>query len=132
MQTVVEEAIRLTGADAAVVELPEDDELVYRATAGTAAPYLGLRLDQASALSGAAMRTNMTLVCNDSESDPRVDRSACRAVGARSMVVVPLAHDGRANGVLKVYSATATAFADRHAQLLTLLANLIGSARRPW
>jgi diguanylate cyclase (GGDEF)-like protein len=44
------------------------------------------------------------------------------------MVVVPLLHDGQGTGVLKVYSEHPNAFEDRHVKVLTLLANLIGSA----
>ena len=128
LETVVAEARRLTDADAAVVELPDGDELVYRAVAGTAAPYLGFRLARRTAISGLAMQTGRVLVCEDSETDTRVDREACRRVGARSMIVVPLMHDGTPTGVLKVYSDVESAFEPRHAQFLGLLANMIGTA----
>jgi len=128
MRTVVTQARRLTGADAAVVELPDGAQLVYRAVAGSAEPFLGLRLDQAGAMSGEALRSGTILRCADSELEPGVDRAACRAVGARSMIVVPLLHEGRATGVLKIYSAAPHAFAERHAQLLSALGNLIGHA----
>ena len=127
MGTVVAEARRLTDADAAVIELPEGDELVYRAVSGTAEPHLGLRLAQETALSGSALRTGETLLCEDSDTDERVDRETCREVGARSMVVVPLRHDGATTGVLKVYSDHPYAFGERHAKVLALLASLIGS-----
>ncbi|HKC77870.1 MAG TPA: sensor domain-containing diguanylate cyclase, partial [Gaiellaceae bacterium] len=126
--TVVHEAQRLTGADAAVVEIPDGAELVYRAVAGTAAEHLGMRLAAATAISGLAVRTGEILVCDDSETDDRVDREACRRVGARSMVVVPLRHDAQTAGVLKVYSATGSAFGPAQIRVLTLLADMIGSA----
>ena len=128
LETVVAEARQLTGADAAVVELPDGDDLVYRAVAGTAQPFLGFRLGRNGALSGEALTTGRVLICDDIETDPRVDREACRRVGARSMVVVPLVHDGVSTGVLKVYSAVAGAFRRRDAQFLGLLANMIGTA----
>jgi diguanylate cyclase len=126
--TVVHEARRLTAADAAVVEIPEGDELVYRAAAGTAERHLGIRLPSAGAISGLALRTGETLVCDDAETDERVDREACRRVGARSLVVVPLRHDAHAAGVLKVYSESRGAFTPEHIRVLTLLADMIGSA----
>jgi diguanylate cyclase (GGDEF)-like protein len=126
--TVVHEAQRLTFADAAVVEIPDGDELVYRAVAGTASAHLGMRLAAATAISGLAVRTGEILVCDDSETDERVDREACRRVGSRSMVVVPLRHDGQTAGVLKVYSATRGAFDPEQIRVLTLLADMIGSA----
>ena len=128
MASIVEEARRLTGADAGVVELPDGPDLVYRAVSGTAAAYAGLRLEREATISGLALRTRETMVCTDAEEDDRVDREACRRVGARSMVVVPLLHAGTAMGVLKVYSAVPDAFTEEHIQVLSLLAGMIGTA----
>jgi diguanylate cyclase (GGDEF)-like protein len=128
LAAVVQEASRLTGADAAVVEIPDGDELVYRAASGTAEAFVGLRLPSATAISGLALRTGKTLVCDDSETDERVDLEACRRVGARSLVVVPLRHDAQTSGVLKAYRASTNAFRPEHVRILTLLADMIGSA----
>ena len=128
LTTVVEQARRLTGAEAAVVELPDGDEMVYRAVAGTARPHLGFRLAREDSISGTALRLGDVLICRDSETDPRVDAAECRRVGACSIVVVPLSHGGRAAGVLKVYSSTPDALDDHHAQLLSVLASLIAAA----
>ena len=128
LRTVAQEARRLTGADAAVVEIPDGDELVYRAASGTAETFIGLRLPSGNAISGLALRSGATLVCDDSETDDRVDLEACRRVGARSLVVVPLRHDAQTSGVLKVYRASPNAFRPEHVRVLTLLANMIGSA----
>jgi diguanylate cyclase (GGDEF)-like protein len=67
------------------------------------------------------------LVVSDTETDVHVDRDACRQVGARSMVIVPLIHAGRAAGVLKVYSAAAGAVGAGEARVLGLLGNVIGT-----
>lgn len=128
LATVVQEARRLTGADAAVVEIPDGDDLVYRAASGTAEQFLGLRLPAEGAISGLALRSGETLVCEDSETDERVDLDACRRVGARSLVVVPLQHDAHAAGVLEVYSASRDAFRPENVRVLTLLGDMIGSA----
>jgi len=128
MSSVVDEARALTGADGAVVELPDGHELVYRAVSGRAAPQVAVGLSVESTLSGLALRTHETFVCRDTETDDRVDRDTCRRVGARSLVVVPLLHAGRAMGVLKVYRAVPDAFTDEHVQVISLLAGMIGTA----
>jgi len=128
LATVVDEAQQLTGADAAVVELPDGDDLVYRAVCGTASSHLDLRVARQGSLSGLSLDPRSVILCGDSETDPRVDREACRLVGARSMVVVPLLHDGEAAGVLKVSSHEPDAFEERHAQLLAALGALIAAA----
>jgi GAF domain-containing protein len=42
-----------------------------------------------------AILKNEALACDDSETDPRVDRSGCRTAGVRSILVVPLPHGGQ-------------------------------------
>jgi diguanylate cyclase (GGDEF)-like protein len=79
-------------------------------------------------LSGLALRRGEILVCADSETDERVDRATCRQVGARSILVAPLMHEGASAGTLKVYAGATDAFSDAHARVLALLANTIGSA----
>jgi signal transduction histidine kinase len=128
MHEVVERSRGLTGADAAVLELVEGDEMVYRAVAGTAAGHLGLRLRTATSLSGLCARTGEIIYSEDTESDPRVDRAATRAVGARSMLVVPLRHRGRLPYVLKVYSRRTAAFGEREEHVLRMLAASLAAA----
>jgi diguanylate cyclase (GGDEF)-like protein len=127
LRTVVEEGLALTRADAAVVELPEGFDMVYRAVAGTAEPFLGLRVAQDGSASGYCLSSVESLVVDDTEMDDRVDRETCRTVGARSLVVVPLIHAGRPAGVLKVYSADVGAVGVNEARVLGLLGNVIGT-----
>jgi signal transduction histidine kinase len=128
MTLIAERTQKLTRAEGAAIELIERDELVYRVGTGTASRHVGLRLAIASSLSGQCMRLNETLRCDDTESDPRVNREACRKIGLRSMVVVPLYYNGRAVGVLKVLSTRPGAFSERDARALQLMAGLIGAA----
>lgn len=128
MTLVAEQAQQITEAKGAVVELAEEGEMVYRAVSGGASHLLGLRLDQKDSLSGRCVELNETLYCEDSETDVRVDREACRKVGLRSMAVVPLIHCGSAVGVLKIYSENVSAFKDGDLQLLTLMSELIAAA----
>ena len=127
LRTVVDEALALTDADAAVVELPEGEDLVYRAVAGTAEPYIGLRIPADGSASGYCLANAEPLVVPDTETDERVDRDNCRRVGARSMVVAPLIHAGRPAGVLKVYSAELGRVGANEARVLGLLGNVIGT-----
>jgi diguanylate cyclase (GGDEF)-like protein len=128
MQLVCQRAGALCGATAAVVELAEGNDMVYRAAAGVAEGSLGLRLKREGSLSGLCVAQDKILQCDDSETDPRVDRAACRKVGLRSMLVVPLRHEGETVGVLKVGAPHVNAFDAYQAQILGLLSELIGAA----
>ncbi|RIX49515.1 MAG: sensor domain-containing diguanylate cyclase [Rhodocyclales bacterium GT-UBC] len=128
MAFVVEQTPALIGADGAVVELAEGDEMVYRAAAGIAQGQIGLRLKIDGSLSGLCVRGGEILHCPDSETDPRVDRQACQQVGLRSMLVVPLTHKGVTVGVLKAISQQANHFTPVDASLLGMLSDVIGAA----
>jgi diguanylate cyclase (GGDEF)-like protein len=128
MTLVAERAQDITGAAGAIVELAEGEEMVYRAVAGTAQELLGLRLGRTGSLSGLCVAGRAPLTCSDSEADSRVDREACRRVGLRSMVCVPLLHEGAAVGVLKIYSPMPFAFGEGDVRILGLMSELIAAA----
>jgi diguanylate cyclase (GGDEF)-like protein len=128
MTLVAERTQRLTSATGAVVELAEDGELVYRAASGVASPHLGLRLQLAMSLSGQCIEEARALSCTDSETDDRVNREACRLIGLRSMVVMPLRHHEAVVGVLKVLSDKPGAFDDGDVKILELMSEVIAAA----
>lgn len=103
-------AMSVTHAHGAAIEVVEGDDMVYRSAAGSVADFRGLRLRLLTSLSGICVSSRQTLTAHDTENDPRVDREACRRIGVRSMVVVPLQDDAITIGVLKVMSARRAAF----------------------
>jgi len=128
MNLVAQRTLSLVEADGAVIELAEGDDMVYRAAAGMASGSLGLRLNRAASLSGLCIREASTQHCSDALADPRADRAACARLGMRTMVGVPLRHDGETVGVLKAMSGRAAHFNDRRVALLELLSDLVGAA----
>ncbi|AZZ36345.1 hypothetical protein CIK05_05920 [Bdellovibrio sp. qaytius] len=128
MSLICERTQDLTHASAGVVEIAEGDDMVYRATTGTAKNSLGVRLNINTSLSGLSVRSNEVLYCEDSETDARVDREACRRVGARSMICVPLIYQQKAIGVLKVYSPEQKKFSERDISVLKITAGLLSAS----
>ncbi|NQE35946.1 diguanylate cyclase domain-containing protein [Microcoleus asticus] len=128
MAVIAERTQDLTRADGAVIEIVEGDELVYRAASGIATPYIGLRIKVGTSLSGKCIATGQIMLCEDSETDARVNRAACERIGLRSMVVVPLFYQDDRVGVLKVLSATPSAFTESDIQTLQLMAGFLASS----
>lgn len=128
MQYIVEQTLPLIDADGAAIELSEGGEMVYRAAAGIAAPQLGLRLKLDASLSGQCVISGHTLSCDDAETDTRVDQEACRKVGLRSMIVMPLKHRGVTVGVLKAMSAKPAKFQKQDLKLLEMLSDVVAAA----
>jgi diguanylate cyclase (GGDEF)-like protein len=129
-QVVADRASEITGARLGAVEIAEGDEMVYRATSGSATGAVGTRLALHGSLSGLCVLTGEVLRCDDARVDDRVDREACDRLGVRSMVVVPLRDDGRTLGVLKVASDRVAAFDDDDIATLQELADFIGDSLR--
>jgi N-acetylmuramoyl-L-alanine amidase/putative methionine-R-sulfoxide reductase with GAF domain len=131
LQLVAERAVAITGADGLAIALAENNEIVLRAAAGTVRPDVGARIDRDSAFSGACFRTAQVVNCDDTETDPRVNPQACRKLGARSMVAVPLCGRRRVIGLLEAFSAWPFGFNDSDTRNLSLLAELILGALKP-
>ncbi|WP_181918374.1 MULTISPECIES: diguanylate cyclase [unclassified Wenzhouxiangella] len=127
-QRIVEAAREITGADAAVVEETEGEEMVYRAVAGIAGEALGMRLPIDASLSGLCFRSCEILRTDDTRDDPRVDTEAALKVGFVSGILVPLVHDGHCYGVLKVYASRPDAFSSDERQLLEIASGILASA----
>ncbi|XDD45904.1 diguanylate cyclase [Leptospira sp. WS39.C2] len=117
----------LVSGDGAVFELVEGEDLVYRAASGSASNQIGLRLKVTGSFSGLSLQTKQTLYCIDSEEDNRVNREACRVVGLRSMIVVPLYFDLEVLGVLKVLSAKPGYFTDIDVHSLNMLSGTMAA-----
>src|SRR5579864_4408462 len=131
LQLVAERAVAITGADGLAIALAENNEIVLRAAAGTVRPDVGARIDRDSAFSGACFRTAQVVNCDDTETDPRVNLEACRKLGARSMVAVPLCGRRRVIGLLEAFSAWPFGFNDSDVRNLSLLAELVLGALKP-
>ena len=131
LQLVAERAVSITGADGLAIALAENNEIVLRAAAGVVRPDVGARIDRDSAFSGASFRTAQVFLCDDTETDSRVNLQACRKLGARSMVAVPLCGRKRVIGLLEAFSTWPFGFNDSDVRNLTLLAELVVSALKP-
>src|SRR5580698_5364604 len=131
LQLVAERALAITGADGVAIALAEGDAIVCRALAGNVTPDAGARLDPNSGFSGACLSSGQVVRCDDTETDPRVNAEACRALGTRSMVAVPLAAKQTNIGLVEAFSSEPYGFNDCDVRSLSLLAELILAALRP-
>jgi PAS domain S-box-containing protein len=128
LQLLATRAAALVNADAAVIELAEGADLVHRAATGTLVRSTGLRLPRETSLSGSSLRSGQVVRCADSELDPRVNRDLCRALRARSFVILPLVHSGSPVGALRVVWGRPHAFGEPEVERLALLAGFASTA----
>lgn len=118
LQKVTDTLREVAGVASSVIEWIDGDELVYRAASGAAARHVGTRLPAAGSLSGLCITRQEALVSRNTANDHRVDRAACQAVGAASMVVAPVIYEGRSVAVLKLMSGEPEQFGQADVAIL--------------
>ena len=110
LKRTVEYAQAFTGATGAALALSEGRELVCLASSGDDAPPVGSRLAVGSGFSGECVRGGQPLICQDALDDSRVDSEACRLLGIRSILAVPIQIAGHGVGLLETLSNRPRAF----------------------
>jgi putative methionine-R-sulfoxide reductase with GAF domain len=116
-------AIALAGKDVETTRT-----MICRASSGPSAPPVGAALQVGSGFSGECVRTGTILRCDDAETDDRVDRESCRALGIRSLLAAPLRSDEKVIGLLEIFSAQPNSFDDKDGAILQRFAETIVAA----
>src|SRR6266849_1393379 len=131
LATLLEEALVATGATGAAIALVRGAEMVCCATTGPNAPDLRAWLDPDTGLSGRCIQTRELQQCSDTEIDPRVDLEACRRLGVRSIVILPLMDSDQLFGVFEILSSRPDAFGQRDLDSLQTLTDRILESKPP-
>ena len=128
LQLLAERAQYIAGANGAMIALLENGQVICRASAGPAALPLGTQLQVEGGLTGESLRQKQFLRCDDADEDPLVNREGCRALGVRSVVVMPLVRDGEVAGVFELLADRPQAFEKRDEAALARLSELVLTA----
>ena len=107
---------------------PTSRSMICRASAGPGAPPVGMSLQVGSGFSGECVRTGELSRCDDTETDERVDRQSCRALGIRSILAAPVRVREKVIGLLEVFSAHPGAFSENDCTVLQRFAETIAGA----
>jgi TonB family protein len=130
LHEILEEALLATAASGAVIALASGDQMVCRATAGEKSPKTGVYLNTHSGLSGLCIQTQELQQCDDALLDSRVNAEACRELGIRSIVVLPVLGGERMWGILEVFSSVPRAFGNPDIEGLHVLCRRIAHTVR--
>jgi hypothetical protein len=123
LEQLTRSAQHVTGASGAALALSDGKVMLCRACSGYLAPPVGTQLNTDTGLTATCARTAAVVRCDDTEADPRVDKSKC--TGVRSILAVPVFNDPDVAGVLAVLSRKPKGFTDRHVTALQLLARVV-------
>jgi GAF domain-containing protein len=121
-------ALAPENSESPVAEKTISETMTCRASAGPSAPPVGATLQVGSGFSGECVRSGTLSRCDDTDTDQRVDRESCRALGIRSMLAAPLRSDEKVIGLLEVFSAQPRAFDENDSAVLQRFAETIVAA----
>jgi PAS domain S-box-containing protein len=127
---ILERAQRLAGADGAVLESFQGDDLVYRFVCGISADHVGTTVDGRASLSARVIESGEPAYAADTETDLRVDLATARRVGTRSLICAPLYREGAVIGVLTVLSGRPHAFDELAVETTRLMADFVSTVFR--
>jgi hypothetical protein len=125
LQAILEQAIVGTGATGATILLGTEDAVCCRASAGAPAPEVGTRLHAGNSLTRLCLDTGDILLCNDTNTDRRVDPQVCKEMGIRSVLMVPIKQNAKVVGVLQALSVNLNAFNQHDATAMSKLAGRV-------
>lgn len=132
LRELAEEARSVAGPGGCVIGLLEGNDFVCRAAAGESAPSLGSRIQTQDELFLECIHFRQLQISQDTLSDPRVDASACRAAGVRSLILVPLvAKNEELIGVLEASSPDSHAFGAAVSERMEVIGRRIVAALAP-
>ena len=124
LHAAAQQLMKLTSADGAVVALRSGQQIVCRASVGSAPP-LGAPVPSDSGLAGECLRQRAVVWCRDTDNDARVNREVCRRLNLRSTVLVPLLRQGRVEGLLEIFSSQPDIFDRGDVLAMTRMADVI-------
>jgi GAF domain/PilZ domain/Sel1 repeat len=116
--------LRATGA---AIALAGDEQQIFecQGSAGPVAPPVGARLQVGTGFSGACVGSGKILRCDDAESDGRVDRESCLALGIRSMLAAPVKSGDLVVGLIEAFSAQPHFFQENDTTALQRLSETV-------
>ena len=127
LQLIAERSQILLRASGAAIALSDSnaESMICCATSGADAPPIGARLQVGTGFSGECVKRSQVLRCDDSETDTRVDRNSCRALGIRSLMAAPIRVGEKAVGLIEAFSPHPQAFSDADGGVLQRLADTV-------
>src|ERR1700730_4926585 len=125
LQAILEQAMERTGATGAAIALSTEDAVYCRASTGAPAPQVGARLQSGMSLTRLCLGTGEILLCNDTNTDRRVDPQLCKEMGIRSLLILPIKRNAKVVGVLEVLSINPDAFNAHDATAMSELADRV-------
>ncbi|MGA8273190.1 MAG: GAF domain-containing protein [Candidatus Sulfotelmatobacter sp.] len=128
MAVVARRIARITNASGAAIGILEGKAIRYHAGTGPPALPVGSEVPLENAFCAISVRTGQVLRTPDASKEFLFDAESCRKRKIRSLVAVPIYHDGAIVGALELYFDRVRGFAEEDIHTCQLMAGLVTEA----
>lgn len=128
LKLLAQRAFELTNATGAAIGTIERNGVRYRAVAGAGTPQLESVVALDKAMLAPCLKSGQMFHSADAGTEHLLDAAECRRRGIRSLIAVPVFHDGEIAGGLELYSAAPNAFTEEDIHTAQLTAGLVTEA----
>jgi putative methionine-R-sulfoxide reductase with GAF domain len=128
MSLVAQRVVEIAKADGTGIGILTGKSVRYRAAAGLLTLPCGSEVATEKALCSACLRTGEVVRCADVNADFLLDADECHRRGIRSLIAVPVYHEGGIAGAVELYYANTQAFTEQDVHTCQLMAGLVTEA----
>ena len=122
---IAERIQKVTHAAGVAIGFVEEKQIVYRACLGKTAEETGASIPLERSLSGDCVRGRQVVRSSDAEDDTRFPVGVCRRKNIKSLLAVPVYHEGKIAGVIELCFAATRSFPEPEIRACQLMAGLV-------
>jgi hypothetical protein len=119
---------KVAGGIGAAIGVREGDSIVYKAGSGTAATLVGTSLPLDASLSAQCIRSGKTSRIPFAEGDPQLDHNLVKSLGAQSLLISPVFHEGKVAAAIELFFSEARLLEESSVRACELMAGLAAEA----
>lgn len=128
LQLVADRVVEMELASGAAIGMVEGSSIRYRAVSGQSTPIAESSLPPNKCLCAPCLKAGKALRCGDVALEPSLDSKECKKRGIRSLLAVPIFHDGVVVGGLELYYPSPRTITDQDVHTCQLMAGLVTEA----
>jgi hypothetical protein len=128
LKLVAERVSEMTKAAGVAIGIIEGNSVRYCAVAGYSTPTRDSIVTLHKSMLGPCLKTGTAFHCSDTSTEGLPDPDACKSRGIRSLIAVPVYHDGEVAGGLELYYSSPKAFEEQEVHTCQLMAGLVAEA----
>ncbi|MGA8765027.1 MAG: GAF domain-containing protein, partial [Candidatus Sulfotelmatobacter sp.] len=128
MSLVLERTAKITNASGAGIGILSGKKVQYRAGSGPTALPVGTEISIETAVCAACFRTGQVIRSENFTPEFLFDPEPIRKRGIKSLIAVPIYHDGKVVGALEIYYEKTDGFVEQDIHTCQLMAGLVTEA----